>query len=146
MKVHFVCTGNKFRSRLAEAYLNSKTIDGVEVSSSGIEAIKDLNGPITWYAQRIIQKNRLVPFESMSWTQTTKEILEKKDWVIFVQQSHYDQCVQRFEFGGKNFEIWDIEDLNGLKGEAESRKISRSGEIYQKITQKVDDFISRRLT
>jgi protein-tyrosine-phosphatase len=145
VKIHFVCTSNTFRSRLAATYLASKNIPDLIVTSSGIEAEGGPNGIISWYAQRTIEKNHLTQFEPLMWTQTTKEILEKKDWVIFMEQFHYDQCVQRFGFSGKNFEIWDIEDLNGLKGEAESRKISRSEEIYQKITQKVDDFTTRRL-
>lgn len=42
--IHFVCRGNNFRSRLAEAYLNSKKLPGIKVISSGIEAEKMIAG------------------------------------------------------------------------------------------------------
>jgi protein-tyrosine-phosphatase len=47
MRVHFVCTGNLYRSRMAEAYLRSKAIPGLEVTSSGVlaemQAVPDLD-------------------------------------------------------------------------------------------------------
>ena len=48
MVLHLVCRGNTHRSRLAEAYANSRTLDVDEITilSSGIEADFDLNGPI----------------------------------------------------------------------------------------------------
>lgn len=55
VKVEFVCSGNTFRSRTAEAYLKSKGVAGIVVSSSGPTANLDLNGPISWWGQRIIK-------------------------------------------------------------------------------------------
>ena len=96
MKIHFVCTSNTFRSRLAATYLASKNIPDLIVTSSGIKAARNENGPVTWYAQRIIQEENLIKSEPMIWTQTTKEILDEQDWVIFMEQLHYDASVQRF--------------------------------------------------
>ena len=43
MKVLFVCTGNCFRSPLAEGYfkalLNQKKVKGIEVASAGVAAL-----------------------------------------------------------------------------------------------------------
>lgn len=127
---------------MATAYLNSKMIDGLEVTSSGVGATKDKNGPIVWLAQRIIENNKLVPFETTSWTQTTKEILSRQDLIVFMQKWHYDQCVQRFGFKGKNYEIWDVEDIE-TGNEPDSVKIPHSEAIFRKITDAIDNLISR---
>ncbi len=127
---------------MAEAYLNSKQIKGLEVSSSGIEASNALDGPITWQAQRIIKNNNLIPFESSTWHQTVKESLDGMDLIVFMQKMQYDWCVDGLGFEGKNFEIWDIEDLkNSL--EQDSIAIPETEEIYKKITDKIDGLIQR---
>jgi len=145
MKIHFVCTSNTFRSRLAATYLASKNIPDLIVTSSGIKAARNENGPVTWYAQRIIQEENLIKSEPMIWTQTTQEILDDQDWVIFMEQLHYDACVQKFGFTGKNFEIWNIKDIES-DNESDLIKMPETEEIYKKITQKVDDLISRKFS
>jgi protein-tyrosine-phosphatase len=145
MKIHFICTSNTFRSRLAATYLSSKNIPGLTVTSSGIKAEGGPNGIISWYAQRTIEKEHLVQFEPVMWTQTTKEILDEQDLIIFMEELHHDYCVEHFDYSGNNFEIWDVQDLNGLRDETDLDKISRSEEIYGKLTTKIDDLISRKL-
>jgi len=110
-KIHFVCTGNIYRSRLAEAYLNSKNIPNIQVSSSGIEAGESSDESITTYAAEILQANKLTSFMSPSWQKTTKEHLENADLVIFMTQYHYDYCVQQFSFVFKYFQIWNVVDM-----------------------------------
>jgi protein-tyrosine-phosphatase len=143
MNIHFVCTGNTFRSRLAESYLNSKHIPGLKVSSSGIEAINDVNGPITWYAQRIIEEQKLVPGEKMIWTQTTKELLESADLVIFMLPQHFDTCVTKFGFKGKNYEIWDVEDVLDDNTTDDKLTIQKSELVFEKIKANIEDLIAR---
>jgi protein-tyrosine-phosphatase len=141
MKIHLICTSNTFRSRLAATYLISKNIPGLVVTSSGIEAQGDLNGIISWYAQRTIEKNHLTQFEPAMWTQTTKEILDGQDLIIFMEKLHHNYCVEHFGYSGNNFEIWNIQDLNGLRDETDLDKISRSEEVYGKITKNIDELI-----
>src|SRR5689334_8475622 len=89
--VHFVCTGNGYRSRLAETYLKAKQLSWLRVSSSGIAAERWFlkNGPICWDAMRLIYNNRLVPFMSLSTIQTTPQHLAQATIVIFMSQEHY---------------------------------------------------------
>lgn len=143
MKVHFVCTGNTFRSRLAEAYLNSKILPRISVSSSGVDAGKDISGPVNWYTQRIIEQRGLVKSEKDSWTQTTAEILDNQDLIVFMQKWHYDQSVERFDYGGKNYEIWDIEDMVNPNSKPDASTIAFTEGVYKKIKSKVDDLIAR---
>ena len=114
MHIHFVCRGNAYRSRLAEAYLRSKQLQSVMVSSSGIEAAghaHTVNGPITWVAQRILQRNGLVPFMSFHPTQTTHELLKSADLVIFMEEAHEMFAREQLGYTGKRFQVWHISDI-----------------------------------
>ena len=143
MKVHFVCTSNTFRSRLAETYLKSKKLPNINVSSSGVVALSNPNGPITWYAQRIIQEDKLVPFEKMIWTQTTKELLEAQDLVIFMEKSHYEHCVSQYKFKGKNYAVWEIPDVYAATKNSEQEAIQATEQAYNKIKVNIEDLIAQ---
>ncbi len=111
MQVHFVCAGNTYRSRLAEALLNSHALSGVRASSSGVRAAENLNGPVSWYALRLLKRNGLIPFMSPHWTQTTPELLANADLVVFLEPAIRDACVSAFAFAGGACEIWDVPDV-----------------------------------
>jgi protein-tyrosine-phosphatase len=140
MKIHFVCSGNTFRSRMAEAYLKSKNITLLEVSSSGIAAEMNSNGPIAWYAMRIIKNNKLIDFMSNSWQQTTAELITGKDLLVFMKKSHHDFCKNLLSQGQK-YLIWNIEDIEGLPEpalEKEIENIKESEKIFVCIKNMVD--------
>jgi protein-tyrosine-phosphatase len=142
MIVHFVCFGNVYRSRLAEAYLNSKKLVNVKVISSGMGASENGNRPISWLTQRLFEVYKLVPFEKPLWTQTSKQLLDSADFTIFFGKEYYQDCVKQFNFHSKLFEVWDIEDLDGnIKDHME--KIRVTEETFNTIRQKVDDLIER---
>lgn len=148
MKIHFVCTGNTFRSRLAENYLKSKKIKNLEVSSSGIKASNNVNGVISWYAQRIMKKEGIIPENPKSWQETTKEILDDQDLVVFIKKEHYDFCKNKLGFNSDNYEVWDIPDItvSVLKTEElddDVREIKKSELIFNKIKDRVNSLISR---
>ncbi|MBI4058156.1 hypothetical protein HY408_00145 [Candidatus Gottesmanbacteria bacterium] len=122
MKIHFVCTGNTYRSRLAEAYLKSKKIKNLEVSSSGIEAHRNFNGPITWYAARLLKRHGIIEFASHTWTQTTKELLKTADVIVFMDAKHHEHITKQLQHKPKIYHIWQIPDLDdlGFRGDATS--------------------------
>ena len=140
MIIHFVCRGNTYRSRLAETYLNSKSLPGIKVISSGIQADRNICGPITWYAQRIIQKENLQNFEKPIWQKTTKELLNQADFTVFIQKDIYDYCTKNLGFNNKNFEVWDIKDLV-MDGREESEKIKETEKTFKEIKQQAEKLI-----
>lgn len=142
MIIHFVCLGNVYRSRLAEAYFNSKKIDGIEVISSGINASENGNRPISWLTQRLFEVDKLVPFQKSNWTQTTKQLLNSAGLTIFFDKKYYQYCVENFRFNSSNFEIWEIADLDGNIND-HGEKIKKTEETFELIRQKVDDLIER---
>lgn len=113
-------------------------------------ATKNKSGPISWYAQRIIQNERLVTFESLGWQQTTKEILKQGDFTIFMQQEHYDYCREKLDFTQEDYEIWDIKDMYEFispyvdkRLAIEKDKIKTSEETFKIIKRKTDDLVNR---
>lgn len=149
MIIHFICRGNVYRSRLAEAYLNSKELPAFKSFSSGIAATNG-NGIIAWYAQRIIEKEKLVSYESPAWQQTTEEILKRADFTIFMQQEYYDYCRKNLDFTNNNYEFWNVKDLNetllsatGMLPINETEQILATEETFGIIKEKVDNLINR---
>lgn len=149
MKIHFVCTGNTFRSRLAEAYLRSKNVRSLEVSSSGIKAHENRNGPITWYAARLIKHHNLVAHMSFTWTKTGPEHLEDADIVIFMDKAHHHHSRKDLGFTARRYEIWNVPDLEDLGFDTETgtsidedvARMLATEKIFSQIKQKVDRFI-----
>jgi len=143
MTIHFICRGNTFRSRIAETYLNSKQLPNIKAISSGFEADVNDCGPVTWYAQRLIQDGNLIPFEKPTWDQTTKALLDIGDLTIFMHKNVYEFCVNKLDFGSKKFELWDIPDIriHFLTFSEEIKKVEASEKIFAEIKQKIDELI-----
>jgi protein-tyrosine-phosphatase len=126
---------------MAEAYLKSLDLPAVIVSSSGIEASENNMGPITWYAMRIIFNNLLHHFAKPMWEQTTKELLQNADQVIFMTEYHHEFAKSHLDFTSTNYQIWYIEDVpvvhNVLpKEEIDLMHITEA--TYLRIKEKVD--------
>jgi protein-tyrosine-phosphatase len=111
MHIHFVCTGNVYRSRLAETYVKSLQVPRIEVSSSGVQANDNSNGPISWYAMRIIYNQKIHTFVKPQWEQTTKEILDNADIIVFMTAYQYEYVVKHLSYAGSNHKIWYIDDI-----------------------------------
>ncbi|OGH41922.1 MAG: hypothetical protein A3H79_03870 [Candidatus Levybacteria bacterium RIFCSPLOWO2_02_FULL_36_8b] len=149
MIIHFICKGNGYRSRLAEAYLSSKRIKNLKVISSGVLALKSDNGFISWYAQRIIQYEDLINYSKPSWQQTTSILLNKADINIFMDKKNYEYAKNNLSYGAGNYEVWNIPDIDDFGFivkretlEKEQEKIKITEETYQIIRRKIDEFIS----
>ena len=148
MKIHFVCAGNSYRSRLAEAYLKSKKIPRFEVSSSGLIANRDDNGPVSWLAARIMLRKHLISFMSYMWTQTTTEMLQDADFVIFLGKDNYTFARKYFRYNKDNHEVWDIPDLDQFTSSMTSIKdelarIKATDHAFWDIKKNVDRLIAQ---
>ncbi len=150
MIINFVCRQNAYRSRLAEAYLNSLKLPGIRAISTGYEAEKSEDGPISWVAARILKRRSLLPFMSDKWRQLTQEDIETSDFLVFMTNNVYENCVRRFKINGKKQEIWDIKDFEeyGITNEDNSlndelKKIQLSDQAFEQIKDKVNGFVDR---
>ena len=148
--IHFVCTGNVYRSRLAEAYLRSKQLPNIGVSSSGIKATDNSFGPITWFAARIARRHNLIPHLKLMWTQTTPKILNDSTVVIFMTGVHHQFAKAHFHYNKTTYEIWNIADLDKAKffhaeNDSDLMRIEHTEKVFAEIKKKVDG-LARRLT
>ena len=145
MKIHFVCRGNTFRSRLAEAYLKSKKIPSLTVSSSGIEAKRNLNGAIGGYTVDLLEEEGLEKYASLHWIQSTKEIIENQDVVIFMSAKQYDFCRAELGCDLKAYEIWSIADmpdeLLAVNGGDQKKAVHFAQETFALIKSRVDEWL-----
>lgn len=145
--IHFVCTGNIYRSRLAEAYLKSKNIPGLVVSSSGTHASEQYKWHISWYALRLHYRYGLINFLTPTWTNTISKHVVNSDIVIFMGNDNYEYCIKKFA-PPKKYEIWNLPDFDdvGLNGKPldltkESEYIQISENVFAHIREKVDHLV-----
>lgn len=134
MKIHFICTGNTYRSRLAQAYCNSLKVPGLTAVSSGIRAEMD-STPIEWYAQRILEEQGLAAYASLHWLQTTKENIQTSDVLVFFEPQHYEFAKEYLDPLRQKYEIWNIPDLHTAN---DLDTIQESENCFKLIKTKVD--------
>jgi protein-tyrosine-phosphatase len=122
MVIHFICRGNTHRSRLAAAYARSCTrdLDEVTILSSGIEADRNLNGPIVPFVKLLLQKENLLQFAGTSWTQTSQTLIADSDVLIFMSADVYEDATQRFDIPLAISRTWQIPDEQGVDGKIKS--------------------------
>lgn len=138
MNIHFVCTGNTFRSRMAEAYLNSKNIPKIKASSSGIRAINNLDGDITSYTKKLLSDLGILKYTNKKWTQTTKEKLLKADLVVLMKEEHLSWIKDHLDFTPKNYLVFNVDDItDSIKGD-EFKRNEFIKLTFQKISSKIN--------
>ncbi len=145
MTIHFICKGNTFRSRLAEAYLNSKELPNIKAVSSGVAASLNQCGPVSWYAQRIIQHHHLIPYEKPVWDQTTRPLLEEGDFTVFMDNDVYTYCTEKFGYKPENFEVWDIKDTDSTfnSSSEEIKKVQFTEGVFEEIKNRINQLLPK---
>lgn len=134
MQIHFVCSGNTYRSRMAAAYCNSLQLPGIMATSSGTNAETDTT-LIEWYAQRILEKYGLASHAASHWRQTTSENIEASDIIIFFEPRHYEFAKGFLDPQRQRYEIWNISDVDTKN---DLKLIEESENCFQQIKSRVD--------
>jgi protein-tyrosine-phosphatase len=134
MRIHFVCTGNIYRSRLAEAYCNSRAVPGIHVSSSGIRAGVEDIVPISPYAADVLTKYGISHHAAAFWQRTSAELVRESDVLVFMESEHHDFCENWVETRRQRIEVWGIEDVGPIAPAEIRIKVERTfGVIRQRI-------------
>jgi protein-tyrosine-phosphatase len=141
MTIRFICTGNIYRSRLAEAYCASKNIPGLSVSSSGIQTTLNGGIPIASYAADVLKAYGLERCAAPSWQQTTAALVRASDVLVFMEREHYHFCKDWVDSSRQKFEIWDIPDVGSRVSAAEiMTEVERT---FAVIRQQTDSLLTR---
>ena len=115
-KVHFICRGNVYRSRMAAHYLELQQIDSIEVSSSGIEAAKNRPRNKAIMSARPVELARWIGLDSwdedLHPTQTTQAIIDSVDLIIFMNEDVAHDARLTFRLTLAKCETWDVADLD----------------------------------
>ncbi len=135
MRIHFICTGNIYRSRLAEAYCVSKCAPGTEVVSSGIAAGVNAAAPIAPYAAYLLNKYGLSSHAASHWQRTTAAGVRASDVVVFMEAEHQRFCQDWLEPVRQRIEVWEIEDLGPV---APAEIVARVEQTFAMIRQRTD--------
>lgn len=114
--IHFICRGNVYRSRLAEAYAKSllTPVSNVKISSSGIEASLNLNGNVDPAAAKALEAENIKKNLASSWRQTTQQILDKADLLVFMSETVYKDALKQFDIQKDRSIVWHIEDIDNI--------------------------------
>ena len=127
---HFICRGNVYRSRLAEAYAKSLLRDDsdIQISSSGIEAKLALNGNVDVDAVKALEVDNLKHHLAPNWLQTTQELIDSLDVIVFMNDSVYDDASKLFNLPKEKCVTWHIKDVDN---------------IYPQVKEQVDILMSK---
>lgn len=113
MVIHFICRGNAFRSRIAEAYFNSLEIKDTKAISSGTvaELHSEFNKPYTKIVKLVLKEHGLLKYCKENWDQLTKQSLLKGDLTIFLNKIVEEECSRLYGLPDK-YLVWDIKDYD----------------------------------
>ena len=111
INIHFICSGNVYRSRLAEACCRSTCLPGTHVFSSGIRAGLETDAPITPYAAYLLNKYSLASYAAPHWQRTTAALVQASDVLVFMESEHRRFCQNWIEPARQRIEVWGVEDL-----------------------------------
>jgi isopentenyl-diphosphate Delta-isomerase len=126
-KIHFVCKGNIFRSRLAEAYAKSIGGDKYDVSSSGTVAAKYPPDFLSPWTTKIAGECGLTEWLSKAREQTTEDKLQDADIVVFLNKNVYEDAKALYEFSDSKTLVWRVRDWDEWKFKIpDSQKLKRS--------------------
>ena len=145
MTIHFICRGNSFRSIIAEAYLKSRQLDGLKVTSSGTNAAADKAGNLAAYngILRLLAAHGIQEFAKAGYgDQLTQSCLAGVDIAICMNERVRDEC-QRLVTLPPRTQVWSVADIGepGRIARTETEKTMFRQEAYQEIVAAVSQLI-----
>ena len=105
MKILFVCTGNSYRSPVAEALLK-KVRGDLEVESAGTHPA----GMIASNAKRFLEKENALENLKGAPEGIDQKNLEEYDLIIAMKQNHRNEILRRYPQMEDRLQVWDIDD------------------------------------
>lgn len=141
MNVQFICRGNVLRSLIAETYLKSLKIDGVNVQSSGTNV--NWNDPqereYFMNTLHVLKRHGIDSFAKDKPDQLTQQRLDSHDDLVVLMNQRVTNEAAKLVMLPKDIRDWAIVDI----GEGHRINIEERGqyeeEIYQEIIRKVDE-------
>lgn len=144
--IHFICRGNTLRSPLAEAYLNSLQIPGVQATSSGTSADshREENRQLVVDVTHFLEDQGLGQYTKQSPEQLTPERVGLPDTIVYMNQRVADEA-QRLIDLPVHTETWSIDDIGEGKRipQTPDDKPRLITEVYEEVKQAVNELVAR---
>jgi len=143
MNIHFICRGNVLRSLIAETYLKSLGIKGITTVSSGTNVNWSDTQERKYFANTllVLGRHKILPYVKSNAEQLTQKRLDDcGDVIVVMNQRVIDEAIQIVKMPDSIYN-WEIIDIGeGSRTNRDNRE-SYEEEIYQEITNKVDELI-----
>ncbi|NIR86779.1 low molecular weight phosphatase family protein [Candidatus Bathyarchaeota archaeon] len=127
MKVLFVCTGNSFRSAVAEALLKKLRPD-LKVESAGTQPA----GKIASNAKRLLEEEDALESLKESPEGIENKNLEEYDLIVAMKERHKNEILQRFPRVKGKIRVWDVDDPIYLPNGSDRRVVQ---EIKRRVVE-----------
>lgn len=125
MKILFVCTGNSFRSPVAEALLK-KVRGDFEVESAGTYPA----GMIAPNAKKFLERENALENLKRTPEGIDQKNVEEYDLIIVMDENHKSEILKRYSQTEDRIKVWNIDDPIYLPYGADM-------EVYNEIKRKV---------
>ena len=113
-RLHFVCNGNVFRSRIAEGYMRSFNLPNLEISSSGLSydaTYGNTHYTLSPYALDIAKKYGFQQYLSPHPTQTTQKLIDSADLVVYLYPGVLKSAKEIFHVDERKSLVWNVPDF-----------------------------------
>ena len=105
MRILFVCTGNSYRSPVAEALLK-KVQGNLEVESAGTQPA----GMIAPNARKFLERENALEKLKRTPEGIDQKNLEEYDLIVAMKQNHKNEILRRYPQMEDRIEVWNIDD------------------------------------
>ena len=105
MRVLFVCTGNSFRSPVAEALLKKIRRD-IEVRSAGTEPASD----IAPNARDLLKEENALRYVKERPEALNEKMVNEADLIVVMKEKHRQEIARRYPHARDKIRVWDVND------------------------------------